>query len=260
MNTQKTEIQQNKKFERKFDKKEKKEHNEDNPFTVYANKVISFRLDYDRNINAQFEDFKKMCSLTSKYNHFRYNLSIDNYMVILNKVIEKYIEGKNKNDEIIYNFYWDIMINFISSVKSIYMNILKKRDGPKYINETTLNFTMIIKKCCVSKSNHLKYKNQISGFLNMTRGLVGWSVDDRRELGDWLKEMKGTHNNTDKKIEETNETKETETKEEIKDDVKNDKEEKPEEKIEDKPEDKKEEEKDDKKITKKGRKPYNKKN
>ena len=258
MNTQKTETQQtNKKFERKFDKKEKKEQKEDNPFTVYANKVISFRLDYDRNINAQFEDFKKMCSLTSKYNHFRYNLSIDNYMVIINKVIEKYIEGKNKNDEILYNFYWDIMINFISSVKSIYMNILKKRDGPKYINETTLNFTMIIKKCCVSKSNHLKYKNQ-SGFLNMTRGLVGWSIDDRRELGDWLKEMKGTPNKNDKKIEETKETetKETETKEEIKDDVKNDKEEKPEEKIEDKP---KEEEKDDKK-NKKGRKPYNKKN
>ena len=72
------------------------------------------------------------------------------------------------------------MINFIAAVKTVYKNILFKKEGQKYIGDKTVNFSDIIKKCCVSKKGLLKYKNQIGAFLLMTHGLVGWSVDDRR--------------------------------------------------------------------------------
>ena len=174
---------------------EKKEMND---FKYYCNKVIKFSLDADRDINEQFNYLKKICDLTSKNNSFRCNLTIDNYMVIMNKVIERYNNAVNEDNHIITNFYWDIMINFIASVKNIYKNILFKKEGPKYISEKTVNFTNIIKKCCVSKNGALKYKNQISGFLHMTRGLVGWSIEDRRIIGNWLKEMTKDDEQTNK--------------------------------------------------------------
>ena len=195
-------------FERKnTNKNGKNGKNEINDFKYYCMKVIVFKLDTDRNINEQFEYFRKMCELTSKNNSFKINLSIDNYMVIMNKVIERYNDAIQENNPIIINFYWDIMINFIASVKSIYKNILYKEDGPKYINEKSINFSSIIKKCCVSKNGNLKYKNQIKGFLNMTRNLVGWSVDDRRIIGNWLKEMDTNKSSKD----ETDETNDEET-------------------------------------------------
>lgn len=71
--------------EKRTKKRERKEMNE---FKHYCNKVITFRLDVDRDIKEQFENFKKMCEMTSKNNHFKSNLSIDNYMVIMDKVIK----------------------------------------------------------------------------------------------------------------------------------------------------------------------------
>ena len=171
------------------DKKE-----EFNDFKFYCNKVITFKLEKNKNIKEQFEYFRKMCELTSKYYNYR-NISINNYMIIINKISDIYDENiNNKDKQIIIDFYWDIMINFIAAVKSIYKNIIYKKDGPKYISEKSISFSSIIKKCCLTKNGNLKYKYQIKGFLNMTKGLVGWSIEDRRITGNWYRET--LHNNT----------------------------------------------------------------
>ena len=241
-----------------------------NTFKIYCMKVINFKLNANKNIIEQFDYFKKICDLTNKNSAFKgNNLNIDNYMIIMNKIIETYNIALRDKNYYIVNFYWDIMVSFIISVKSVYKNILFKRDGPKFISEKSVDFFSIIKRCCVYKDGNLKYRRQISGFLNMTRGLVGWSVDNRHATGEWLKDMIQNHYkhnedediNEDKRIDNNEDNNEEidDIDDEVKDDKKDDdkkeevKDDKKDEKKEDEVKEEEKDEKDEKKENKKGR-------
>jgi len=162
---------------------EKVKEQKEKSFSNYREKIINFKIDYKNDIYNQTKQFYYLCDDIQKINKDNGNLSLNNIYDVVNVMIDGYYFGLSINNMKIIKFYYNLIYQFIKRIQVLF--IKTKTFTDINIDNSTVNFTIIIKKIC-ENDKKIKYKNQILKFIENCKGLNGWAEKDKQELIEWI--------------------------------------------------------------------------